>query len=116
MNVLVVIYHPTDLQLYSKALELVDIESQSRINKFYRREDACRTLLGRLMIRMVLKSLSFDLRDVRFDKTETGKPFMVSGRHTLPIGLTDLFWPCNAVVIITDVAYSYRQLMAPGLM
>ncbi|KAJ7937260.1 hypothetical protein B0H13DRAFT_1945020 [Mycena leptocephala] len=56
MQVQAIIYEPslfTD-ELYQRALLLLDPESSARIKKFYRREDTCRTLIGRFLPRMLL--------------------------------------------------------------
>lgn len=67
-------------QLYQKSLVLLDEESVARIKRFYRRADACRTLLGRLLPRMALSHLGIPLDRMHFSKTETGKPYIVCSR------------------------------------
>ncbi|KAJ7904299.1 hypothetical protein B0H14DRAFT_2662204 [Mycena olivaceomarginata] len=56
MHVQAILYEPALFpdELYQRALLLLDPESSARIKKFYRREDACRTLIGRFLPRMLL--------------------------------------------------------------
>ncbi|KAJ6539134.1 hypothetical protein B0H19DRAFT_1177320 [Mycena capillaripes] len=80
MNVQVILYEPalfTD-ELYQRALLLLDHESAARIKRFYRREDACRTLIGRFLPRMLLHARGVALRDMKFAATEAGKPFITT--------------------------------------
>ncbi|EIN10680.1 4'-phosphopantetheinyl transferase [Punctularia strigosozonata HHB-11173 SS5] len=87
MHIWVVSYDPTSVSddLYQQALVLVDEVSQARIKRFYRREDACRCLIGRLLPRMMLKSRGLYTDDVTFSATETGKPYIVAPGITPPI-------------------------------
>ena len=83
-------------QLYQRGILFVDPESKSRIQKFYRREDACRkhltswsvkiskpytlsgTLISRLLPRMLLKKRGLSFNDMTFAYTEAGKPYIAS--------------------------------------
>lgn len=78
MQVWAVTYNPdtfTD-QIYQNGLVLVDPESQARIKKFYRREDACRCLIGRLLPRMLLKERGILKGAMTFATTQAGKPYI----------------------------------------
>ncbi|KAJ7781477.1 hypothetical protein B0H16DRAFT_1659036 [Mycena metata] len=80
MHVQAIIYEPTLFsdELYQRALLLLDPESSARIKRFYRREDACRTLIGRFLPRMLLHARGVALSDMKFGATEAGKPFIAS--------------------------------------
>ncbi|KAG1753820.1 uncharacterized protein EDB91DRAFT_1234202 [Suillus paluster] len=77
MQVWNVIYDPLDFpdSLYRSALPLVDQTAQSKISKFYRREDACRSLIGNLLPRVLLKKRGVAKDAMTFAATETGKPY-----------------------------------------
>ncbi|KAL0949571.1 hypothetical protein HGRIS_009620 [Hohenbuehelia grisea] len=64
--------------LYQRALTLVDTESAARIKRFYKRDDACRTLIGRLLLRKVLNERGVASSDVTFGITTAKKPYIVS--------------------------------------
>jgi len=64
--------------LYQKCLSLVDQESQIRIRKFYRRDDSCRTLIGRLLVRVMLKQRGVPCDQMKFATTAHGKPYIVT--------------------------------------
>ncbi|KAF9507367.1 hypothetical protein BS47DRAFT_318681 [Hydnum rufescens UP504] len=69
----------TDLSaedLYRKGLSRVDPTSRAKITKFYRKADAWRCLLGRLLPRQLLKQRDVASDDIRFDATSAGKPFL----------------------------------------
>ncbi|KAJ7276181.1 hypothetical protein B0H12DRAFT_1005311 [Mycena haematopus] len=80
MQVQAIVYEPALFpdELYQRALLLLDPESSARIKKFYRREDACRTLIGRFLPRMLLHARGVALADMKFAITEAGKPFIAS--------------------------------------
>ncbi|KAJ7507540.1 hypothetical protein B0H11DRAFT_2153209 [Mycena galericulata] len=63
MQVQAIAYDPTLFtdELYQRALLLLDPESSARIKRFYRREDACRTLIGRFLPRMLLHARGIPL-------------------------------------------------------
>ncbi|KAF5388195.1 hypothetical protein D9615_000194 [Tricholomella constricta] len=78
MEVWAVIYK-SDLfseDLYQNALQLVDPESSTRIKRFYRREDACRTLIGRLLTRTLLKQRGIPVSAMVFGATAAKKPYI----------------------------------------
>lgn len=64
--------------LYQRSLPLVDEDSVARIKRFYRREDACRTLIGRLLPRILLKKRGISVNDMSFAATETNKPYITT--------------------------------------
>ncbi|PPQ72529.1 hypothetical protein CVT24_004835 [Panaeolus cyanescens] len=137
MQVRVVIYHPTGFtdevhrlffykslfadsslswveQLYQAALSVVDSESQSRIKRFYHRDDACRTLIGRLLTRTLVKERGIPLPDVKFAATAAGKPYIVSQSKEKNILFREFLYPPLAYNITHDnnlIAMAY----APGL-
>ncbi|KAG2370028.1 hypothetical protein BDR07DRAFT_1347153 [Suillus spraguei] len=77
MQVWNVIYDPLEFpdSLYHSALPLVDQTAQSKITKFYRREDACRSLIGNLLPRVLLKKRGVVKDAMTFATTDTGKPY-----------------------------------------
>ncbi|TDL29322.1 hypothetical protein BD410DRAFT_823497 [Rickenella mellea] len=80
MQVWGVVFHADSFtdNLFEQGLALVDGSSQARIKRFYRREDACRVLLGRLLPRVLLQKRGINLRDVVIGQTDAGKPFIIS--------------------------------------
>ncbi|KAF8204949.1 4'-phosphopantetheinyl transferase superfamily [Pholiota molesta] len=87
MQVQAVIYTPSSFsdELYQKALSCVDEESQTRIKKFYHRVDACRTLIGRLLVRVMLKERGISPSQTEFATTAAGKPFIANQTSDPPI-------------------------------
>ncbi|EMD41033.1 hypothetical protein CERSUDRAFT_44618, partial [Gelatoporia subvermispora B] len=65
-------------QAYVRGLELVDPNSRQRLQRFFRREDRFRGLVGRLLPRMLLKERGISLDRMTFGTTETGKPYIAS--------------------------------------
>ena len=81
-------------QLYQRGILLVDQESKARIQRFYRRDDACRmysqpylesrqgrlpgTLISRLLPRMLLKERGISTSAMTFASTKAGKPYIAS--------------------------------------
>lgn len=88
MQVWAVAYEPSSFteDLYQRALLLVDPESRSRIQRFYRREDACRCLIGRLLPRLLLRERGVPPSLMAFGATEAGKPYITSSGLDPPIG------------------------------
>ncbi|THU92108.1 4'-phosphopantetheinyl transferase [Dendrothele bispora CBS 962.96] len=81
MEVWAVEYNPPQFtdQLYYKALELLDHESQTKIKKYYHRKDACRALVSKLLPRLLLlRNHGISPSEMRFDKTEANKPYIVT--------------------------------------
>ncbi|KAG7097279.1 hypothetical protein E1B28_004644 [Marasmius oreades] len=64
--------------IYQKGLQLVDQESAIRIKKFYRREDACRGLISRLLPRVLLKEKGIASNKMSFGTTSVGKPYITT--------------------------------------
>ncbi|KAH8830318.1 4'-phosphopantetheinyl transferase [Flagelloscypha sp. PMI_526] len=65
-------------ELYQQCLPLVDSESQIRIQRFFRRDDAVRTLLSRLLPRMALLDHGIQPNLFTFNATKEGKPFVAT--------------------------------------
>ncbi|ESK97493.1 ebony activating protein [Moniliophthora roreri MCA 2997] len=72
-------------ELYQKGLQLVDPESAAKIKRFYRREDACRGLISRLLPRMLLKKKGIASREMTFAATTAGKPYITTPGIDPPI-------------------------------
>ncbi|KAF5321092.1 hypothetical protein D9619_000959 [Psilocybe cf. subviscida] len=87
LQVWAVVYTPPSLgdDLYHRALTCVDDESQTRIKRFYHREDSCRTLIGRLLVRTMLKERGLDPQSLTFGATAAGKPYIVNQASDPPI-------------------------------
>ncbi|KAG5646416.1 hypothetical protein DXG03_003466 [Asterophora parasitica] len=69
-------------ELYQTALQVVDPASSARIKRFYRREDACRTLIGRLMTRTLLKQRGISVSAMTFGLTAANKPYIANNYGT----------------------------------
>ncbi|KAF9263630.1 4'-phosphopantetheinyl transferase [Marasmius fiardii PR-910] len=80
MQVWAVVYDPSLFteDLYQEGLQLVDEESAARIKKFYRREDACRGLISRLLPRVLLTEKEIAPKDMLFAATSAGKPYITT--------------------------------------
>ncbi|KAI6004096.1 hypothetical protein EDD15DRAFT_2156130 [Pisolithus albus] len=88
MQVWAVIYDRDNFPdtLYQNALTLVDQAAQSRIKKFRRREDACRSLIGHLLPRVLLRKRGVPKDALAFATTDTGKPYCISPGIDPPLG------------------------------
>ncbi|KAF9246978.1 hypothetical protein BU15DRAFT_84556 [Melanogaster broomeanus] len=111
MQVWTIIYEKVDFpdSLYQSALPLVDQAAQSKIKRFHRREDACRTpaslsyprisrsdrvhlsfpkdlLIGGLLPRVLLRKRGVPKDAVAFAVTESGKPYCTTPGIDPPIG------------------------------
>ncbi|KAF8974589.1 4'-phosphopantetheinyl transferase superfamily [Flammula alnicola] len=75
MQVRAVIYTPSSFSddLYQKGLSSVDEESQTRIKRFYHR-----TLIGRLLVRVMLKERGISPSETKFSVTAEGKPYIAT--------------------------------------
>ncbi|KDQ09980.1 hypothetical protein BOTBODRAFT_137247 [Botryobasidium botryosum FD-172 SS1] len=69
-------------QLYERALRCVSVESQNKIKRFYRRQDAWRSLIGRLLIRTLLEECDVPSHSVVLGATAAGKLYLASPRLT----------------------------------
>jgi len=80
MQVWAITYEPSTFtdEIYRSGLLLMDPDSQARIKKFYRREDACRCLIGRLLPRMLLKERGVAWNAMTFASTKVGKPYITT--------------------------------------
>ncbi|KAJ3723218.1 4'-phosphopantetheinyl transferase superfamily [Lentinula raphanica] len=87
MQVWAVSYDPPTFteDLYQKGLLLVDEASSTRIKRFYRREDACRGLIARLLPRLLLKERGVASNMMSFAATEFGKPYITTPGINPPI-------------------------------
>lgn len=71
-------WNPTSDE-WLRAMESIQVEEVSRINKFHFREDAKSATIGRLMLRRaVTEQLGLDWKNVRFGRTEKGKPVLLN--------------------------------------
>ncbi|KAG9219203.1 hypothetical protein CCMSSC00406_0001613 [Pleurotus cornucopiae] len=87
MQVWAIIYDPPEFheELYQSALRLVDPDSIERINRFWKREDACRTLIGRLLVRMLLVDKGIPHNVVTLGFTSAKKPYILEPKADPPI-------------------------------
>ncbi|KAJ7086670.1 hypothetical protein C8R44DRAFT_820754 [Mycena epipterygia] len=108
MQVQAITYEPTLFtdQLYQRALLLLDPESSARIKRFYRREDACRTLIGRFLPRMLLHGRGISLADMKFAATEAGKPFITTSGVDPPIAYNVSH--DNALIVMVSSANAHN--------
>ncbi|KAI9067617.1 hypothetical protein FKP32DRAFT_1620097 [Trametes sanguinea] len=72
-------------ELYQKGLLLVDDESRAHLQRYYHRIDGIRGLIGRLLPRLLLKERGIPKAEMRFFKTQAGKPYICTKLKT-PIG------------------------------
>lgn len=90
---------------FSKLLIYISEEKQERIKRFHKFEDACRSLIGDVLIRYIIcKNLNLKNEKLVFRKNEYGKPFLfgssnihfnvshsgewvVCAIHSLPVGI-----------------------------
>jgi len=82
MKIWAVTFDPTAVKsdildnLYNQSLGLVDLESQTKIKKYYKREDAFRSLIGNILPRIVLREQGLSNRVMSFAKTAANKPYI----------------------------------------
>ncbi|KAH7887945.1 hypothetical protein F5I97DRAFT_1805951 [Phlebopus sp. FC_14] len=88
MQVWAILYDKVDFpdNLYHNALPLVDQAAQSKIKRFHRREDACRSLIGNLLPRVLLRKRGVARGAMTFAATETGKPYCTTPGIDPPLG------------------------------
>ncbi|KIJ70311.1 hypothetical protein HYDPIDRAFT_172161 [Hydnomerulius pinastri MD-312] len=88
MQVWAIIYDKADFQdsIYQNALPLVDQAAQSKIKRFHRHEDACRSLIGSLLPRVLLRKRGVARDAIAFAATETGKPYCTTPGIDPPLG------------------------------
>lgn len=68
-----------DSARFGRFMACVGQEKRARIQRFYRIEDQQRALFGDILMRYLLcKKLLLDNKQLIFDKTEFGKPFLVN--------------------------------------
>ncbi|KAI0269251.1 hypothetical protein BC834DRAFT_865500 [Gloeopeniophorella convolvens] len=80
--------HPTALDdlLYDHGLSLLDPSSCERVRRFYRRADACRCLVGRLLPRVLFSEHGVAPADMTFVTTDAGKPYCITPGLRAPLG------------------------------
>ncbi|KAI6035434.1 hypothetical protein F5J12DRAFT_26141 [Pisolithus orientalis] len=88
MQVWAVIYDKANFPdaLYHSALSLVDQTAQAKIKRFHRREDACRSLIGNLLPRVLLRKRGVPKDTLTFATTDTGKPYCIAPGIDPPLG------------------------------
>ncbi|KAG8218409.1 4'-phosphopantetheinyl transferase superfamily [Butyriboletus roseoflavus] len=88
MQVWTIIYDKTNFpdSLYHSALPLVDQPARSKITRFHRREDACRSLIGSLLPRVLLRKRGIPRDAIVFAVTDTGKPYAITPGLDPPLG------------------------------
>jgi len=65
-----------DDKLFEEALNLVDSESQAKVKRFYRREDAWRGLAAQLLLLYAMKERGIPLSSAIVRKNQAGKPYL----------------------------------------
>ncbi|KAL0070947.1 hypothetical protein AAF712_002168 [Marasmius tenuissimus] len=83
MEAWAIVYDPSDFpedvaSSIKRASNWLIKKARRRIKKFYRREDACRGLISRLLPRMLLKEKGIAPKDMSFSATSAGKPYITS--------------------------------------
>ncbi|KAF8528861.1 hypothetical protein BU17DRAFT_80015 [Hysterangium stoloniferum] len=75
-------------ETYHRCLNRIDQDAQTRVKRFYRREDSWRSLIGMLLPQILLREHKIPLDSVMFSRTKAGKPFIEekSPNHTTAIG------------------------------
>ncbi|KAF8845707.1 hypothetical protein BDN67DRAFT_919153 [Paxillus ammoniavirescens] len=88
MQVWAIIYDKANFPdtLYQNALPFVDQAVQSKIKRFHRREDACRSLIGSLLPRVLLRKRGVSRDEMSFATTENGKPYCTTPGIDPPLG------------------------------
>ncbi|KAF9646976.1 hypothetical protein BDM02DRAFT_3098972 [Thelephora ganbajun] len=69
---------------YTRGLQFVDEPAQTKIKRFFRREDAFRSLVGNLLPRVMLHERGVPVSSVKFAKTEANKPYICTPITDLP--------------------------------
>ncbi|KIP12868.1 hypothetical protein PHLGIDRAFT_97610 [Phlebiopsis gigantea 11061_1 CR5-6] len=72
--------------LYLQALGLLNEETKKQVTRYYQLIDRLRTLLGKLLIRMVLKQKGIPLNSMSFGSTPERKPYVTTNGPHEPIG------------------------------
>ncbi|KAF8559041.1 4'-phosphopantetheinyl transferase [Imleria badia] len=88
MQVWSIVYDKADFPdpLYHSALPLLDPPARSKITRFHRREDACRSLIGALLPRVLLRKRGVPRDAIAFAVTDTGKPYSTTPGIDPPLG------------------------------
>jgi len=61
---------------YTRGLQFVDEPARAKIKRFFRREDAFRSLVGNLLPRLMLRERGVPVPSMKFAKTEASKPYI----------------------------------------
>jgi len=69
---------------YTRGLQFVDEPVRTKIKRFFRREDAFRSLVGNLLPRLMLRERGVPVSSVKLAKTEAGKPYISTPITDLP--------------------------------
>jgi 4'-phosphopantetheinyl transferase len=70
-----------DVAVFEALLDYVATEKSARIKRFFKYEDALRTLLGDILARyLICQKLNLKNQQLQFGKNQYGKPFLVNGR------------------------------------
>lgn len=69
---------------YSRGLQFLDEPARTKITRFFRREDAFRSLVGNLLPRVMLHERGVPVSSVKFGKTESNKPYICTPITDLP--------------------------------
>ncbi|KAI9574923.1 4'-phosphopantetheinyl transferase superfamily [Boletus coccyginus] len=88
MQVWTIVYDKPEFPdtLYHAALPLVDPPARSKISRFRHREDACRSLIGSLLPRVLLRKRGIPRDVIAFAATDAGKPYVISPGLDPPLG------------------------------
>ncbi|KIJ56537.1 hypothetical protein M422DRAFT_197492 [Sphaerobolus stellatus SS14] len=63
-------------EIYERSLQHIDFVEQARVKRFYKREDAWRSLIGMLLPRKVLSEHGVSITVAKFGRTEARKPYV----------------------------------------
>ncbi|KZW03951.1 4'-phosphopantetheinyl transferase [Exidia glandulosa HHB12029] len=74
--------------LFERALASVDDSSRARIRKFFRREDAWRCLVGRILPRYLLLKRGVALSAIDIAYTQSGKPYIARPNSPLKFNIS----------------------------
>ncbi|AQR95342.1 4'-phosphopantetheinyl transferase sfp [Clostridium saccharoperbutylacetonicum] len=66
--------------LFNNLLSFLSEEKQKKINKFIKKEDADRSLIGDILIREALLC-DFQIRNIKFNYNAYGKPYLINDPH-----------------------------------
>ncbi|KAI0347312.1 hypothetical protein BDW22DRAFT_1411123, partial [Trametopsis cervina] len=73
-------------QLYEQALPILDADARTQVERYYHFVDSFRGLVGRLLIRKLLKDHGVPLHAMTFATTSARKPYITTAALPTPIG------------------------------